>query len=229
MDFFENQRVLVISAHQDDETIGCGGIIQKFIKHGSEVFIAFGTMVQGTYKKFDKRVGEYIEYTGEQRLEETYYALRTLGVDTSNMIVLYKPELHHRLDTVPLIDLVKPIESVVKEFKPTIMLIPAKSLNQDHEALHRACLIVARPHFFSGVVLEYEIANEFDFVPNFYVSLNDEELWKKLEAIKCYKTQLSGELHKVSVEGIQNLSEYRGRETYTKYAEAFCIRRVCVK
>ena len=36
-------RVLVFAAHQDDETIGCGGTIRKWANSGTEVHVCFVT------------------------------------------------------------------------------------------------------------------------------------------------------------------------------------------
>ena len=37
------KRVLVFAAHQDDETIGCGGTIRKWADLGSEIHVCFVT------------------------------------------------------------------------------------------------------------------------------------------------------------------------------------------
>lgn len=223
---YSNQRVLVIAPHQDDETVGCGGIIQKYKQAGSEVRVEFATLVEGSYHKYDKVAESYITYTGMTRLSETLHALETLGLSGNDTVdSLYPNDWHHRLDTVAITDLLIPIEEAVEKYKPTVLLIPAKSNNQDHEALSRACESLIRPHFYDGDVLEYEVANESDFVPNFYVVLTESELECKLEAMRCYATQLSGGLHKVSVEGIRTKCEFRGRDIYTPYAEAFRIIR----
>ena len=38
-----NKKVLVFVAHQDDETIGCGGTIAKWSNQGAEVHVCFMT------------------------------------------------------------------------------------------------------------------------------------------------------------------------------------------
>jgi len=41
-------KVLVLVAHPDDETIICGGTIDKLIKKGHEVFVTFFTILRNT-------------------------------------------------------------------------------------------------------------------------------------------------------------------------------------
>lgn len=218
------KRVLVIAPHQDDEVIGCGGLIQKVVADGGEVRVLFGTYVTGTYRKLNKD-GEYETYTGTDRMRETVNALNTLGAKVFGDPIAPSSK-HHALDTVPLSELALAIEAAVSSFKPDLILIPAVSQNQDHEALNRAARIVMRPQFYNGTVMEYEIMGEFDFQPNFYVPLTGEEMDKKILAWECYKTQDSGPLHMVSTEGIVARAKLRGREVYAPYAEGYRIVRM---
>ena len=40
---FSNKKILVILAHQDDETIGCGGSIKKWSSQGADIEVCFMT------------------------------------------------------------------------------------------------------------------------------------------------------------------------------------------
>lgn len=224
---FGGQRVLVVSPHQDDLEIGCGGLVQKFIEAGSDVFVVHGTLVDlaGTYQKFDKRSGTYVEYTGAVRFEETKRALGLLG-GVVMLDPLFSSDRHHRLDTVPLSDRIAALERVVSEVRPTVLLTAATSSNQDHEALNRAVRSVMRPHFYSGMVMEYEIGDEQAFMPNLFVPLDAAEMRRKLDAFEAYETQNSGDLHMVSECGIRYKAQYRGKQCYHPLAEAFQVLRM---
>lgn len=214
--------------HQDDETVGCGGIIQKFIKGGSKVHVVYGTVMNDTttYRKFDKVKGEYINYTGKTRKKETQDALKVLGVGSDTLHSMFDDKFHHRLDTLPICEVVGTIERLIRAFRPDIILVPSPSTNQDHTALYNATLVACRPHFFNGSVIAYEVCGETDFKPNMYVPLEDDEIEKKLDAFGMYKTQHSGDLHLVSEEGIRVKAMYRGKESYYPFAEAFEIIRM---
>lgn len=221
----ERISLLVISPHQDDETIGCGGLIQKVLELSGEVAIAFGTMVGHQYMKYDKNREEYSLYNGATRLDETIRALDVLGQGSINHHILLEEEYHHKLDTLPIVEVIRKIEEIVVKVKPNILAIPAFSWDQDHQVLHRACHAVSRPHFYNRIVMEYEVNGETDYHPNFYLQLSEEHMTRKLKALECYKTQQSGELHRISQSGLKNRAEFRGKEAYLSFAESFHIRR----
>ena len=51
-------RVLIISPHPDDETLGCGGSIFFHKKNGDEVYIIFGTSISKNDGWSAKKVNE---------------------------------------------------------------------------------------------------------------------------------------------------------------------------
>lgn len=81
------------------------------------------------------------------RLAEFQAVRDILGVDGWD--VMYGNEFHIALDTVPQRDLIARIErssSVsIDTLAPTMLLMPAATFNQDHDALFRACLAASRP------------------------------------------------------------------------------------
>jgi LmbE family N-acetylglucosaminyl deacetylase len=225
------KKLLVVCPHQDDETIGCGGLIQRVLEDGGEVAVAYATYVEGEYKKYIKEKGVYRYYTGQMRKEETLNALKVLGNGGRIEVKgpLFPGELHHRMDIVPLADIIAKIEQLILEYNPDILAVPSSSWNQDHEALNRACDAVSRPYFYSGHIVEYEVTGEKYFIPNFYIKMSEEQLMRKIRAMECYQSQYSGDLHKVSIPGLRNLAESRGRDIYEKYAEAYMIKRLSWK
>lgn len=72
--FFEKQRVMILVPHEDDEINLAGGVIEEYIKHGSEVYIVFAT-------NGDAKVGEV-------RLYEAIKAAAILGVPEENVVFL---------------------------------------------------------------------------------------------------------------------------------------------
>ena len=66
--------------------------------------------------------------------------------------------------------------------------------------------------------------NENKFSPNLYIDIS-KEINRKISVFKCYKDELRKFPHPRSIEGIKILSQYRGMESGTKYAESFKIVR----
>ncbi|MGE5632413.1 MAG: PIG-L deacetylase family protein [Caulobacteraceae bacterium] len=223
-----DQRILVFSPHQDDETIGCGGIIQKFIANKSMVKVVYATKVGETFVKYNGFLSEYEKYTGSKRMRETFEALNCLGINPANTCFLFEDKYHNNLDQIPRSVLVEGIEQQITEFKPSMVFLPALSTNQDHEVLNKCVMSATRPHFYSGSVIEYEVTNEVDFRPNLFIKLTKEEVTRKLKALEAYSSQERGALHKVSIDAIYNRAKSRGYDVFTEYAEAFFIKRFSV-
>jgi LmbE family N-acetylglucosaminyl deacetylase len=97
-EFTKDDRVLVLAAHPDDETLGAGGVIQRARAAGARVQVLCFT--NGDHnelafivyeKRFTFRTGEFI-YMGEMRRNETIKALTYLGLPRSDMIFLGYPD-----------------------------------------------------------------------------------------------------------------------------------------
>ena len=72
---FSNKKVLIILAHQDDETIGCGGSIKKWSSSGATVEVCF--MTDGATGIKQGSDGSSIV---DDRMEEAQQAATILGV-----------------------------------------------------------------------------------------------------------------------------------------------------
>jgi LmbE family N-acetylglucosaminyl deacetylase len=216
-----------MAPHADDEIIGCGGVIQKYLKNGSDVRVVIASFVNGAYHKYDTEKKSYKTYEGRARLKELEESHRILGIKDFRVLYLDEEEVayHSRLDTVPRIELASKLENEIQDFKPTIIFIPSQTKHQDHTAMHEAALTATRPYFWNGTVLVYETDGEFSFQPNLYVPMNRNELKTKKEALKSYKTQLGSKRHPISPQAIEAKARFRGLSIYGDYAEAFQVLR----
>ena len=205
----------------------CGGKVYVML-------ISVGTVVQFTG-------GGEQEIKGEERIAEFNAAMTMLGVDDTE-IVFTDAERHLRLDAMPRRDLVSVIESTAKlslnRLDPTVIMLPAISYNQEHEAVFQAGFTALRPHLrdiksFQRIVLGYDnpaISWSLDrekFHPNFYVDISD-HLDRKLKAVSCYRSQLKPNPHHASRESLEYLARVRGREISVEAAEAFVCYRFVV-
>ncbi len=233
--FLKDQRLLIVSPHADDETAGAGGLAIRVKEAGGQVFVMVASV--GDLDHFDQ-TGKKVH--GSTRRDELSAAMKTLGVDDWE-ILFEDNDLHLRLETLPRRDLIDQIERKgrlgTEKTKPTMVVLPAPSYNQDHEAIFRAGITACRPHLatmkaFQRVVLIADApqlawnADQGVFVPNFYVDISD-CLERKLAAFSCHKSQMRPDPHQGGAQAIRLLAEWRGREISVKAAEAFqCYRFV---
>jgi LmbE family N-acetylglucosaminyl deacetylase len=226
---FSNQRVLVLAPHADDETIGCGGVIQKYISHCSPVRVVIASFTLSDTKRYKKEAESYGKYRGETRLAEHKQAMLLLGVSDFHILMpdtSHKKHYDGRLDLIPRAELVDRIEQHMEAFRPTLIYIPSITKHQDHEALHQAAVAAVRPYYWNGSVFIYETDGELAFTPNLFVSLTAKEMECKMEALKAYHTQLGGIRHPVNPESLLHKAKFQGSQIYEEYAEAFQILRL---
>ena len=219
-------RVLVIAAHPDDETLGCGGTMARHIQDGHEVRVVI--VGEGITSRYDERdcapAGEL-----EALRKQATAALKILGV--GDVAFLGLPD--QRLDAMPLLDIVKALESEVASFRPEVVYTQyGGDLNKDHEVVFRATLTAARPLPGTTVreIYAYEVPSSTElaphdpFEPTSFVDIFD-TLSLKLEAMKAYESELRPAPHPRSISAIQALAVWRGATVGLQAAEAFRLVR----
>ena len=75
-----NSKVLIVAAHPDDETLGCGGTIYKLIKSGADVSILI--LGEGVSSRFDEKDYHNENYVKATKIRNQGFlnALKVLGV-----------------------------------------------------------------------------------------------------------------------------------------------------
>lgn len=130
------QSVLIFSPHQDDETLGCGGLIALKRRGGASVHIAF--LTDGS-----RGCGEASLYSPEHLVEtrrcEAIAALDVLDVEASHLTFLNAPDgALASLDTAQKLELLHSLEDLLCEVKPDQVLLPFRQDNHpDHRATYR--------------------------------------------------------------------------------------------
>ena len=220
-----NKRVLVVVAHTDDETFGCGGFIKKLSKKKNTIGAISFTDGLGSRSNFTlKKI--------EKRKEASINASKILGF---NWLAQYNyPD--NELDKVSLLEIVKIIEKHKKKFKPHIVLTHNFSdLNIDHRVVANAALTAFRPQPMENCreIRLFEIASATDygnsaitgsFAPNLFVDISNNWDLKK-EALLAYCDEMRDYPHSRSIEGIKNLAKIRGNQVGLYLAEAFQVIR----
>jgi LmbE family N-acetylglucosaminyl deacetylase len=116
-----------------------------------------------------------------------------------------------------------------------MVLLPAVSYNQDHEALFRAGLTATRPgapgqKYTVPFVLTYDHTSLFwsgeasRFHPNVYIDVS-QFIDIKISALRMHASQVRGALYHGSPEGLELMTRARGREVSVEAAEGFCLLR----
>lgn len=226
MDIFK--RILVVMAHPDDEVLGCGGTIKKFTQAGRQVDILI--MSSGV---FGRRTATREEL--EQRLKSAGQVQAFLGA--SSLKVLDYPD--NQFDTVPLWRVVQDIEQSIASLKPDLIITHSTAdLNQDHEVVHKAVMVAARPvpgqtvkAVWQGEILSttgwYGRSSAHAFEPDVFVDIS-QTLEAKLQAMELYKAELREFPHARSLKSIEALAVSRGASVGLAAAEAFMSSRLII-
>lgn len=222
-----DERIMVLSPHADDEVFGCGGYLLKARNLGAAIHIVYfqvGDSCHG-FGSNSKLVA------GSIRIQEIKNVTKKLKA--SYEIFYPFPEQELKMDTLSRRELINNTEAVIGRFKPTQILIPSPSFNQDHEVVYKTGLAVSRPPAWSKnyIINKVIVFNSHlirwenkSFQPNLFVDISD-VFKEKQKLIKIYKSQLRSGTY-LSIEHIENYSNCLGKEYLMDRAENFEIKRV---
>ena len=216
-------KVLVISAHMDDEILGMGGTIAKHVAAGDEVAVCIACK-RAYNHQFDNQVIEE-EKSAARR------AAKVLGYPDISFLDLRDELLDERL-----LDVIVPLEECVLKVRPDVVYTHHRGdSNQDHRAIFQGSLIACRTISQHKVprLLSYEVPSsteqappfiEYAFQPNFYVDISG-FLKPKIQAMKAYTREMREFPHPRSAKGIEVLAQKRGMEIGFQAAESFMVIR----
>ncbi len=222
LDLFQN--VLVIAPHPDDEVLGCGGTIKRLTDSGVRVSVLVASRGKKTLYPEEKIIN-----VRNQALN----AHRMLGVRETFFFDYPAPEL----DLVSISELSASISALVIKEKPDAVFLPHHGdIHHDHKAIFNAGLVASRPVNDCSVkfVFSYEVLSETEwappfganvFIPQLFVNITS-EFSSKIEAMKCYESQIRNFPNPRSEKSLEALANYRGSTVGVEYAEAFMIIRI---
>lgn len=218
------KKIIVIAPHADDEILGVGGTISKYVENSFQVIVLI--MTNASIKNPKKFPVNLIKKIRREALE----ANKAIGV---KKVIFYDfPAL--ALDSINISEIANIIKKNILEYKPDKVFIPnIDDIHSDHKIIHQASLVACRPvnNFKINEVLSYETLSETEwgetqFNPNKYEILRKKHLLKKITAFKKYKSQIKKNFHPRSINGIKSLSKYRGTNISAEFAEAFKVIRI---
>ena len=216
-------KVLIIAPHPDDEVLGVGGTIAKRVAEGHTVYVCIAT--KGCEPLFS-------ESSVEKVRSECLEADRLLGV-TDTVFLDFPAAM---LEDVPRYRMNDALLQVIRKVKPEEVYIPHRGdMQLDHKMIADACMVALRPKYEHRVrrIYAYETLSETgwdipntvnDFIPNVFEDVSG-TLDRKLQAAKCFASQLSSFPSARSPEAIEALARYRGALAGVCAAEAFSLVR----
>jgi LmbE family N-acetylglucosaminyl deacetylase len=206
-------KILILAPHTDDGEFGCGGSISKWAGEGKEVYYAaFSSAKKSVPPGMSKNILE----------KEVREATRVLGIPTDKLILfdyLVRDFPHHRQEILE--DMVK----LNNKIKPELVLLPSTNdTHQDHQTISQEGFRAFKKTSIIGYEMPY---NNLTFSTNLFVVLEEAHVNRKIEALKCYKSQASRIY--ATPDFITSLATVRGTQIGVKYAEAFEIIRWVLK
>lgn len=220
-------RVLVVAPHADDESLGMGGTIAKYVAAGAELHVALmtGSGADAPHPFIAKTEFDVVR-------REFANALDVLGVKHRHVFDL--PAV--MLDSLPTHKINAAARELIEKVRPHRLYLPfAYDLHRDHRELFYAFLVQARSYLPLGGSIEevwcYETPSETHlahlepaFSPNRHVDISA-FLDAKLKAIDCYASQRQEAPLPRSRQAMTALAQLRGSQIGAAAAEAFALVR----
>ena len=220
--------ILVVAAHPDDEVLGCGGTIAGLSAHRD---VSIGILGEAPSSRYPARELAPPGANDESRAQ-AQAAAHILGA--SDVVFAGLPD--NRFDTLPLLEIVKTVESWVERFQPEVIYSHCPGdLNMDHSLTFRAVLIATRPVPGSSVqqIYAFEVPSSTEwgfqslspaFSPNTFVSITN-TMERKVLALEAYRTEVRPFPHPRSPEALRAIAQRWGSAVGVPYAEAFQLIR----
>jgi LmbE family N-acetylglucosaminyl deacetylase len=216
------KKILFVSVHPDDETLGCGGTIMKLKNLGSSLHWLNLTDIDN-----DHPFG-FSKETIVKRQSTTIQVKNTYGFDTFTNLK-YHTML---LDKYNASELIKDIGQVITNIEPdTIYLTNRSDVHSDHRIAFDAVYACTKSFRYPYVkdILMYETLSETEFapaliekafIPNTFVDIS-KYMEDKIRIMKMYDTEIMPDPLPRSIHAIKGLAAYRGSRIGVNYAEAF--------
>ena len=213
---------LFVVAHPDDEVLGEGATIHKFVEEGNEGAIA--TLANHVAARAN---------ISSTLTQDQSNAMKILGV--SRCYTADFPNI--QMNIVPHLNLVQFIERCIEDFEAdSIYTHHPADTNNDHVMTSYAAQAASRlfqrkegvPSLKQFVYMEVPSSTEWSlntsanrFLPNLFVEIGKSGVEIKLRALSAYEGVMRSYPHPRSIEAIQGLAAYRGGQAGCNYAEAF--------
>lgn len=216
------KKVLVIAPHADDETLGCGGTILRYVELGCEVHWLIVTAVTEEHGYSNEKVKE--------RRNEILSVSEMYGFKDVHELGLPPAAL----DKVSKGGLISAISKIITEIEPDeVFTVYRNDAHSDHEAVYDAVMSATKSFRYPFIkrVLAYETISETDFGmkpedpgfrPNVFIGITD-YIDRKLEILDVFRSEMGDFPFPRSRIAVEALARLRGVQCNHKAAEAFML------
>ena len=205
--------VLVLAPHTDDGELGCGATISKMIRNGVNIhYVAFSSCRDSLPE-------------GEEEdclIKEMYAATTVLGIPSENVKCLDFQVRHFEDHRQEILDCMIGLNN---EIRPYIVLSPSiHDIHQDHSTIANEALRA----FKKTTILQYEVPwNNYTFDNQLFSCVEEQDVNKKIIAIKSYKSQNNRDYTKEQF--VRGVLVTHGVQVGHNYAEVFEVPRLILK
>lgn len=205
--------LLVIAPHPDDEILGCGATMARYLREGKSVAVLY--VGEGCFPDVNIRVDALDALGGAKYLFVGHY---------------YKDQ---RFEKYSRAKMAERIMVAIDGHKPATVLIPFYGdVNLDHRVVFEAAMVALRPtRDFIKRVACYEVVSSTEwgtihpFKPNWWVEVTEDDLLKKGYALDAYESEMKEQPHPRNKFSQFQKAGVRGSEVCATTAEAFMIIR----
>ena len=207
-------RVLVVAAHPDDEVLGCGATIAKHAAGGDQVHVLI--LAEGVTSREPSR--------SRRNSRSGLAALSVAARRASKLLGVKSVEFcnfpDNRMDSMPLLEVVKVIEQRIAKLRPEIVYTHhCGDVNQDHEVVSEAVGVACRAQpghpvrallfFETPSSTEWQINSRKAFIPDWFNDVSM-QVGLKMDALRAYESELRSWPHPRSLRSVEHLARWRG-------------------
>lgn len=213
-------RIMVVSPHPDDETLGAGGTLLKLREQKKDLFWLNITNMKTEYSYDLEKVKRRNAEIDEVKMRYGFDDFVNLELEPAGL------EKYHFSDVYDYI-----AEFLMKNRPDTLILPYEHDSHSDHAMVFRWLYPFTKSFRYPFIkkVLIMEIVSEtefssleYAFKPNFFVDIS-EFIEKKIEIMNIYKSEMGGEIFPRSERNIRSLAGFRGCIAGSSYAEGFRV------